>query len=157
MARLYGRSPRGERCRAAVPHGHWMTTTFTAGLRSDGLVAPFVLDGPMDGAAFRAYVEQALSPALRQGDVVIMDNLPAHKVHGVREAIEAAGASLLYLPLYSPDFNPTEMAFAKLKAFLCAAAARTIPELWQAIAEALKRFTPIECRNYLLAAGYDAF
>jgi transposase len=157
MARLYGRSPRGERCRAAVPHGHWKTTTFTAGLRSDGLVAPFVLDGPMDGDAFRAYVEQLLSPELRPGDLVIMDNLPAHKVHGVREAIEAVGANLLYLPPYSPDFNPIEMAFSKLKAILRAAAARTIPELWQAIAEALKRFTPNECRNYLLAAGYDAF
>jgi transposase len=157
MARLYGRSPRGERCRAAVPHGHWMTTTFTVGLRSDGLVAPFVLDGPMDGEAFRAYVEQALSPALRQGDVVIMDNLAAHKVHGVREAIEAAGASLLYLPPYSPDSIQLKWPSPSSRRFCAAAAARTIPELWQAIAGALKRFTPIECRNYLLAAGYDAF
>jgi len=157
MARFYGRSARGERCRAAVPHGHWKTTTFTAGLRSDGLIAPFVLDGPMDGDAFRAYVEQALAPELRPDDVVIMDNLPAHKVHGVREAIEAAGASLVYLPPYSPDFNPIEMAFAKLKAILRAAAARTIVDLWRAIAEALKCFTPDECRNYLAAAGYDAF
>jgi len=157
MARFYGRSPRGERCRAAVPHGHWKTTTFTAGLRSDGLIAPLVLDGPMDGDAFRAYVEQALAPELRPDDVVIMDNLPAHKVHGVREAIEAAGASLVYLPPYSPDFNPIEMAFAKLKAILRAVAARTIVDLWRAIAEALKRFTPDECRNYLAAAGYDAF
>ena len=156
MARLYGRSPRGERCRAAVPHGHWKTTTFTAGLRSDGIVAPFVLDGAMDGEVFQAYVEQMLAPELRRGDVVVMDNLPAHKVHGVREAIEAAGASLLYLPPYSPDFNPIEMAFAKLKALLRAAEARTIPDLWQAIADALKRFTPAECRNYLAAAGYDA-
>jgi transposase len=116
-----------------------------------------VLDGPMDGEAFRAYVEQALAPDLRAGDVVIMDNLPAHKVHGVREAIEAAGARLLYLPPYSPDFNPIEMAFAKLKALLRAAAARTVPDLFQAIAEALKRFTPNECQNYLVAAGYDAF
>ncbi len=121
MARLYGRSPRGERCRAAVPHGHWKTTTFTAGLRSDGLVAPLVLDGPMDGDAFLAYVEQLLAPSLRPGDTVIMDNLPAHKVNGVREAIQAAGASLLYLPPYSPDFNPIEMAFSKLKALLRAA------------------------------------
>jgi transposase len=157
MARLYGRSPRGERCRAAVPHGHWKTMTFTDALRIDGIAAPMVLDGPMDGEAFRAYVEQALAPALRPGDIVIMDNLPAHKVHGVREAIEAVGASLLYLPPYSPDFNPIEMAFAKLKALLRAAAARTIPDLWQAIAEALKRFTISECRNYLIAAGYDAF
>jgi transposase len=156
MARLYGRSPRGERCRAAVPHGHWKTTTFTAGLRSDGLIAPLVLDGPMDGEAFLAYVEQLLAPSLRPGDTVIMDNLPAHKVHGVREAIQTAGASLLYLPPYSPDFNPIEMAFSKLKALLRAAAARTMPDLWQAIANALKRFSPDECQNYLAAAGYDA-
>ncbi|WP_166300311.1 IS630 family transposase [Bradyrhizobium sp. 2S1] len=156
MARLYGRSPRGERCRAAIPHGHWKTTTFTAGLRSDGLIAPIVLDGPMDGDAFLAYVEQLLAPSLRPGDTVIMDNLPAHKVHGVREAIRAVGASLLYLPPYSPDFNPIEMAFSKLKALLRAAAARTMPDLWQAIANALKRFSPEECQNYLVAAGYDA-
>ena len=123
MARLYGRAPRGERCRAPVPHGHWKTTTFTAGLRHDGIAAPMVLDGPMNGEAFLAYVEQALVPALRPRDIVIMDNLPAHKVHGVRQAIEAAGASLRYLPPYSPDFNPIEMAFAKLKALLRAAAA----------------------------------
>ncbi|WP_420966712.1 IS630 family transposase [Bradyrhizobium sp. B120] len=156
MARLHGRSPRGERCRAAIPHGHWKTTTFTAGLRSDGLIAPLVLDGPMDGDAFLAYVEQLLAPSLRPGDTVIMDNLPAHKVHGVREAIQAVGASLLYLPPYSPDFNPIEMAFSKLKALLRAAAARTMPDLWQAIANALKRFSPEECQNYLVAAGYDA-
>ncbi|WP_166298805.1 IS630 family transposase [Bradyrhizobium sp. 2S1] len=156
MARLYGRSPRGERCRAAIPHGHWKTTTFTAGLRSDGLIAPLVLDGPMDGDAFLAYVEQLLAPSLQPGDTVIMDNLPAHKVHGVREAIRAVGASLLYLPPYSPDFNPIEMAFSKLKALLRAAAARTMPDLWQAIANALKRFSPEECQNYLVAAGYDA-
>ncbi|UPU01647.1 IS630 family transposase (plasmid) [Bradyrhizobium barranii subsp. apii] len=156
MARRYGRSPRGERCRAAIPHGHWKTTTFTAGLRSDGLIAPLVLDGPMDGDAFLAYVEQLLAPSLRPGDTVIMDNLPAHKVHGVREAIQAVGASLLYLPPYSPDFDPIEMAFSKLKALLRAAAARTMPDLWQAIANALKRFSPEECQNYLVAAGYDA-
>ena len=118
MARLYGRALRGERCRAAVPHGHWKTTTFTAGLRHDGIVAPMVLDGPMNGEAFLAYVEQALVPELRPGDVVIMDNLPAHKVFGVRQAIEAVGATLRYLPPYSPDFNPIEMAFAKLNALL---------------------------------------
>ena len=156
MARLYGRAPRGERCRAAVPHGHWKTTTFTAGLRYDGIAAPMVLDGPMNGEAFLAYVEQALVPELRPRDIVIMDNLPAHKVHGVRKAIEAAGASLRYLPPYSPDFNPIEMAFAKLKALLRAAAARTIPDLWQAIATALRCFTPQECANYLAAAGYNA-
>ena len=115
MARLYGRSPRGERCRAAVPHGQWKTTTFTAGLRSDGIIAPLVLDGAMDGEVFQAYVEQALAPSLRRGDIVVMDNLPAHKVHGVREAIEAAGASLLYPPPYSPDFNPSKWHSPSLK------------------------------------------
>lgn len=157
MARLHGRAPRGKRCRAAVPHGHWKTTTFTAGLRLGGLAAPMILDGPMDGDAFRAYVEHVLVPDLAPGDVVVMDNLPAHRVSGVRQAIEAAGATLLYLPPYSPDFNPIEMAFAKLKALLRAAAARTVPELWDAIAAALDAFTPAECRNYFAAAGYDAF
>jgi transposase len=155
MARLRGRAPRGERCRASIPHGHWKTTTFTAALRLDGLAAPMILDGPMHGTAFRAYVEQVLVPELRPGDVVVMDNLPAHKVAGVREAIEAAGARLLYLPPYSPDFNPIEMAFAKLKAHLRKAAAQTIPDLWDAIAEALGAFTPNECVNYFAAAGYD--
>lgn len=155
MARLRGRAKRGERCRAAVPHGHWKTTTFTAGLRCDGLIAPFVLDGPMDGAAFMTYVEKVLIPELRPGDTVIMDNLPAHKISGVREAIEAAGVRLLYLPPYSPDFNPIEMAFSKLKAYLRKAAARTIPALWDAIADALETFTPSECQNFFKAAGYD--
>jgi transposase len=155
MARRYGRAPRGERCRAAGPHGHWKTTTFTAGLRLDGLVAPRVLDGPMNGAAFRAYVEQALVPELAPGDVVVMDNLPAHKARGVREAIEGAGATLLFLPPYSPDFNPIERAFAKLKALLRGAAARTIPALWEAIAAALDRFTPTDCRSYFIATGYE--
>jgi transposase len=155
MARLRGRAPRGERCRAAIPHGHWKTTTFTAGLRRGGLAAPMLLDGPMDGDAFLAYVEKVLVPELRSGDVVIMDNLPAHKVGGVRQAIEQAGANLLYLPPYSPDFNPIEMAFAKLKALIRKAAARTIPELWDAIAEAINHFPPDECRNYFAAAGYD--
>lgn len=126
MARLRGRAPRGERCRAAVPHGHWKTTTFTAGLRLDGMVAPMVLDGAMNGDAFRAYVEQVLVPELRPDDIVIMDNLPAHKVSGVRNLIENAGARLLYLPPYSPDFNPIEMAFSKLKALLRKAAVRTV-------------------------------
>jgi len=157
MARLYGRAPRGERCRAAVPHGHWKTTTLPAGLRIGGLAAPMILDGPMDGDAFRAYVAQVLVPELESGDVVVMDNLPAHRVRGVREAVEAAGATLLYLPSYSPDFNPIEMAFAKIKAFLRAAAARTIPDLWDALKNALNAFPPNECRNYFAAAGYDAF
>ncbi len=155
MARLRGRSRRGERCRAAVPHGHWKTTTFTAGLRLDGLTAPMVLDGPMNGVAFRVYVEQMLAPTLAPGDVVILDNLPAHKVSGVREAIEAAGATLLFLPPYSPDFNPIEQAFAKLKALLRKAAARTIDDLWTAIANAIELFTPAECANFFVNSGYD--
>ena len=132
MARLRGRSKRGQRCRAAVPHGHWKTTTFTAGLRRDGLTAPMLLDGPMNGVAFLAYVEQVLVPTLVPGDQVIMDNLPAHKVSGVKQAIEAAGATRLLLPPYSPDFNPIEQAFAKLKALLRKAAARTVDDLWDA-------------------------
>lgn len=155
MARLRGRAPRGERCRAAIPHGHWKTTTFTAGLRLNGMVAPMVLDGAMNSDAFRAYVEQVLVPELTKGDVVIMDNLPAHKVTGVRKAIEEAGARLVYLPPYSPDFNPIEMAFSKLKALLRKAAARTIPELWDVIADGIEQFTQDECQNYFAAAGYD--
>jgi transposase len=156
MARRYGRAPKGERCRAPVPHGHWKTTTLTAGLRLSGMIAPLVLDGPMTGAAFLAYVEQMLVPTLVPGDIVVMDDLPAHKVGGVRTAIEAAGASLRYLPPYSPDSNPIEMAFAKLKALLLrGVAARTIPTLWQAIAAALDRVTPDECHNYFIAAGYE--
>ncbi|RWL75886.1 MAG: IS630 family transposase [Mesorhizobium sp.] len=111
MARLRGRSLRGERCRAAVPHGHWKTTTFTAGLRLGGLAAPMLLDGPMNGSAFLAYAKQVLAPELRPGDIVVMDNLPAHKISGVREAIEKVGARLLFLPPYSPDFNPIENAY----------------------------------------------
>jgi len=154
MARLRGRAQRGERCRAGVPHSHWKTTTFTAGLRLDGLSAPMLLDGPMDGDAFRAYVTHVLVPELVPGDIVVMDNLPAHKVSGVRDAIEAAGASLRYLPPYSPDFNPIEMAFSKLKAILRKAAARTIHNLWHVIAKAIDDVTPKECRNYFAATGY---
>jgi len=117
MARLRGRAPKGERCRASIPHGHWKTTTFTAGLRLDGLAAPMILDGPMHGMAFLAYVEQVLVPELKPGDSVVMDNLPAHKVSGVREAIEAAGARLLYLPPYSPDFNPSKWPSRSSKHF----------------------------------------
>jgi len=155
MARLHGRSPRGERCRAAIPHGHWKTTIFTAALRLDRLVAPMVLDGPMNGAAFLAYVEQVLVPELEPGDVVIIDNLPAHRVKGVREAIEAASATLLFLPPYSPDFNPIEQLFAKLKALLRKAAARTVDALWQTIAEVIEVFTPDECANYFRNSGYE--
>lgn len=155
MARLRGRSLRGERCRAAVPHGHWKTTTFTAGLRLNGMAAPMLLDGPMNGPAFLAYAEQVLAPELRPGDIVVMDNLPAHKISGVREAIEKTGAQLLLLPPYSPDFNPIEMAFSKLKALLRKAAARTIDELWSVVANCLSAFSAEECRHYFQAAGYD--
>ncbi len=155
MARRYGLSPRGERCRAAVPHGHWKTTTLVAGLRLDGMTAPMVIDGAMDGEAFLAWTAQMLAPTLRPGDVVVMDNLPAHKVAGVREAIEAAGARLLYLPPYSPDLNPIENAFAQIKAILRKIAARTIPALWDAIAAALDAVTPDACVNYFANAGYE--
>jgi transposase len=155
MARLRGRALRGERCRAAIPHGHWKTTTFTGALTLTGMTAPMVLDGPMNGPAFLAYVEQVLAPTLRPGQVVVMDNLPAHKVAGVRTMIEATGARLRLLPPYSPDFNPIELAFAKLKAILRRAAARTIPELWNTIGDALPQFSPAECANYFTACGYE--
>jgi len=155
MARRRGRARKGERCRATIPHGHWKTTTFTAGLRLSGLAAPMLLDGPMNGDAFLAYVEQVLVPELEQNDIVIMDNLPAHKVTGVRQAIEKVGASLLYLPPYSPDFNPIEMAFSKLKAILRKAATRSIDDLWQVIADALDKFSQQDCTNYFTAAGYE--
>jgi transposase len=155
MTRRYGRAQRGKRCRAAVPHGHWKTTTFVGALRLEGMTAPMVLDGAMHGAAFLAYVEQVLVPTLAPGDIVIMDNLPAHKSTAVHLAIERAGAELRFLPPYSPDFNPIEMAFSKLKAFLAKTAARTVDELWEAIAEGIDNFTHTECRNYLRAAGYD--
>jgi transposase len=154
MARRYGRARRGTRVVAAVPHGHWKTTTFIGALRHDGLTAPCVFDGAINGARFLAYVEQALAPSLRPGDIVVMDNLGAHKVTGVREAIEAAGAELLYLPPYSPDLNPIEQAFAKLKALLRTAASRTLEALWQAIGRLLDAFTPAECARYLAHAGY---
>ena len=155
MARRYGRSLRGERCRAPVPHGHWKTTTFVGALRLQSMSAPMILDGAMHGAAFLAYVEQVLAPTLSPADIVIMDNLPAHKPVAVRQAIEAAGAELRFLPPYSPDFNPIEMAFAKLKAFLKKTAARTVDDLWDAIAHGIETFTPTECKNYFAAAGYD--
>jgi transposase len=154
MARRYGRARRGARVVAAVPHGHWKTTTFLAALRHDGLSAPCVFDGAINGARFLAYVEQALAPTLRPGDIVIMDNLGAHKVAGVRQAIEARGAVVLYLPPYSPDLNPIEQAFAKLKSLLRSAAKRTVASLWQAIGRALDAFSPTECANYLAHAGY---
>ena len=155
MTRLRGWGPRGERLVDAAPYGHWKTTTFVAGLRLDGGIAPCVLDGAMTGEVFRAYVEQMLAPSLRPGDVVVMDNLPAHKVAGVHQAIRAVGASLLYLPSYSPDLNPIEQLFAKLKALLRKAAARTKDALWTTIGTLLDAFTPAACRNYLVNAGYD--
>jgi transposase len=155
MARLRGRARRGERCRAPVPHGHWKTTTFVGALRLQGMTAPMVLDGPMNGPAFLAYVQQVLVPTLVPGEVVVMDNLPAHRVLGVRAAIEATGARLRLLPPYSPDFNPIENAFAKLKALLRKVAARTIPALWDTIRDALPQFLPQECINYFTACGYE--
>jgi transposase len=157
MTRLRGRSPRGQRLIAAVPHGHWKTSTFVAALRTSGLTAPLVVDGAMNGQVFLAYAEQILAPTLSQGDIVILDNLASHKVAGVREAIERRGATLVYLPPYSPDLNPIEQAFAKLKALLRKLAARTVAALWDALGDLLDRFTPRECANYLANAGYGSF
>ena len=149
MARLRGWAPKGERCRAAIPHGHWKTVTFVGGLTLAGFVAPMLLDGPMDGECFLAWVEQMLAPTLRPGDIVVMDNLAAHKVAGVRQAIEACEAELRYLPPYSPDLNPIENAFAKLKAHLRKSKARTIDALWQADGSICELNSPDECWNYL--------
>jgi transposase len=154
MVRQYGRSPRGERLVAKVPHGHWKTLTLVAALRIDGLTAPYVIDGAMDGPTFLAYVEQVLVPTLRRDDVVFLDNLRTHKVDGVAEAIEAAGATLRYLPSYSPDLNPIEQAFAKLKAALRKGATRTVEKLWKLIGKLVKAFAPEECANYFRHAGY---
>jgi transposase len=154
MTRLYGRCARGKRLVCAVPHGHWKTTTFVGALRQDGMKAPCVFDGPINGEAFLAWVEQFLVPTLRPGDIVVMDNLSSHKVKGIREAIEAAGATLRYLPPYSPDLNPIEQFFAKLKALLRKAAARTRETLDDAIADALTRFSPSECANFFVHSGY---
>ena len=155
MARLRGRSARGERCRASVPHGHWKTTTLVAALRLNGMTAPMVIDGAMNGEVFTAYAETFLAPTLAPGDIVVMDNLPAHKVAPARQAIERAGASVLFLPPYSPDFNPIEQAFAKLKALLRKAAARTLETLEAAIAAALDSFNTQECENYFTNSGYE--
>lgn len=154
MTRLYGRAPRGRRLLAAAPFGHWKTTTFVAGLRHTGLTAPMVLDGPMTGCAFLAYVDQVLAPTLQSGDIVVMDNLPAHKTQDVRAAIAATGAQLFLLPPYSPDLNPIEMVFAKLKTLLRKDPERTIDGLWRRIGTLLDRFQPDECANYIIAAGY---
>lgn len=154
MTRRYGRGRRGDRVISTVPYGHWKTSTFVAGLCQDGLVAPLVLDGAMNGEVFLAYVQQFLVPVLRAGDVVIADNLSSHKVAGVREAIEAAGATLLYLPPYSPDLNPIEQVFAKLKALLRTAACRSVEALWVKIGELLAEFPAEECARYLAHCGY---
>ncbi len=154
MTRLRGRCPKGRRLLAKAPFGHWKTQTFIAGLRCDALTAPFVIDAPMDRRIFETYVETQLAPTLKPGDIVICDNLPAHKSAAAEQAIRAKGAWLLFLPPYSPDLNPIEMAFAKLKALLRARAIRTIDALWRAIGEICDLFSPHECRNYFAAAGY---
>lgn len=156
MVRQYGRAPRGERLVAKVPHGHWKTLTLVAALRIDGVTAPYVVDGAMDGPSFLAYVQQVLAPTLRKGDVVFMDNLRTHKVDGVREAVEAAGAHVRYLPAYSPDFNPIEMAFSKLKAALRREAARSVTALVKLIEKLVNSFAPDECAKYFRHAGYGA-
>jgi transposase len=156
MARQRGRCRRGARLIGRVPHGHWKVTTFLAGLRSDAVTASFVIDQAMNGSIFRTYVERCLVPTLAPGDIVVMDNLSAHKVAGVRQAIEAAGAALLYLPPYSPDLNPIEQLFAKLKALLRKAAERTIEALWVAIGRLLDDFPADECSRYLAHAGYGS-
>jgi len=154
MVRRYGRRARGQRLVAKVPHGHWKTLTLVAALRVDGLTAPYVVDGAMDGPSFLAYVEQVLVPTLQKDDIVLLDNLRTHKVDGVREAIEAAGAKVRFLPAYSPDLNPIEQAFAKLKAALRKGAAHTVKALWKLIGKLITTFAPEECANYFRHAGY---
>ena len=154
MVRLRGRARRGERLVDYAPHGHWKTITFVAGLRNRGMTAPFVLEGAMNGPMFLAYVMHCLVPTLKRDDTVIMDNLPVHKVTGVEQAIEAAGATLIYLPKYSPDLNPIELAFSKLKAHLRKAAEQTIPRLVRKIGRVVADFSPQECRNFFRHAGY---
>lgn len=154
MTRTHGRAPRGERLVAKAPHGRWRTLTFLAALRCDRIEAPCVIDGPINGESFRAYIEQFLVPALRPGDVVIIDNLGSHKGKAVRQAIRAAGAKLFFLPPYSPDLNPIEQVFAKLKTLLRKAAERTVDATWQRIGALLQCFTSQECANYFANAGY---
>lgn len=154
MTRRYGRAPKGQRCHASAPRGHWQTSTFVGALRHNRVDAPMVTDGPMDGEIFLAWVQQFLCPTLQPGDIVILDNLSSHKVKGVREAIATAGATLLYLPPYSPDLNPIEKLFAKLKALLRKAASRTLETLWQHIAQTLNTLSPSECANYFASCGY---
>jgi transposase len=154
MVRLRGRSRRGARLKAKAPFGHWMTQTFIAGLRADGLTAPWVIEGPINRAIFETWVETQLAPALAKGDIVILDNLSSHKSAAAEAAIKAKGAWLLFLPPYSPDLNPIEMAFSKLKAHLRKRAVRTIEALWKAIGDICELYTPNECHNYLRSAGY---
>jgi transposase len=156
MARTRGRCQRGKRLIAKVPYGHWKTTTFVAALRHDGLTAPMVVDGAMNGAVFLAYVQQQLAPTLRPGDIVVLDNLAAHKVSGVREAIESVGATLVYLPPYSPDLNPIELVFSKLKWLLRSAAKRTVEGLWTLLGSMPDHFPPQQCLAYLRHCGYNA-
>ena len=155
MTRRYGRSPRGQRLVGTAPHGHWKTTTFVAALCLAGMVAPMVVDGAINGDLFLAYVEQQLVPTLKAGDVVIMDNLSSHKRPKVREAIERAGCRLLLLPPYSPDLNPIELAFSKLKALLRKAGERTVEGLWKLLGQVVDAFSPEECRNFLKHCGYE--
>jgi transposase len=154
MTRLRGWAPRGRKLLAKVPQGHWRTLTFLAALRRDRIDAPFVLDGPINGQSFLAYVEQLLVPTLSQGDIVIMDNLGSHKGKAVRRAIRAAGARLFFLPQYSPDLNPIEQLFAKLKTLLRKAGERTIDATWRRIGNLLDAFSPQECANYFRNSGY---
>jgi transposase len=154
MTRTHGRSLRGERLIAKVPHGHWRTLTFLAALRHDRITAPCVFDGPINGESFRAYVEQILLPTLKPGDIVILDNLGSHKSDDVRRLIRKSGARLFFLPPYSPDLNPIEQVFAKLKALLRKAAERTVEAAWRRIGTLLGEFTSEECFNYLVNAGY---
>jgi transposase len=154
MTRTHGRAPRGQRLVGRVPHGHWKTMTFLAALRSDRIDAPCVIDGPINGTLFLAWVQQFLVPTLRPGDVVVLDNLGSHKSIAVRRAIRAAGAHLLFLPPYSPDLNPIEMVFAKLKTLLRKADERSIATVWHRIGALLAEFPPTECASYLKHAGY---
>lgn len=155
MVRHYGRSRRGQRLVCRAPHGHWKTTTFVSALRHDGLTAPMVVDGAMNSAVFLAYVRYVLVPTLKPGAIVVMDNLPSHKASGVREEIESVGARLAYLPPYSPDFNPIEQVYSKLKWLVRSAAERTVEGLWALLGRLVERFTPNECQNYLRHCGYS--
>jgi transposase len=154
FTRTHGRAPRGERLVEKVPHGHWLSTTFVTGLRLTGWVAPLTIDGALNGDLFRSYVQQHLAPALQPGDLVIMDNLASHKVAGVREALRNVGAEVLYLPPYSPDFNPIEQAFSKLKTLIRKAKQRTMEGLWDTCGKLLDHFSPTDFSNYITHCGY---